>query len=142
MVAVQGQSTSGACSVSQAAAVAALTGPQELLAERCAEFQERRDYVVAALNDIQGLSCPMPGGAFYAFPSCAEVIGKRTPSGVTIESDADFCRYILEEALVAVVPGRAFGSPGHFRLSYAYAMNDLVEGLARIRRAVDALYSQ
>ena len=139
MVAVQGQSTSGASSVSQSAALAALTGPQELLATRLADFKTRRDNVVRELNDMSYLTCPTPGGAFYVFPSCQATFGKRTPKGKTIKTDADFCRYLLEEALVALVPGRAFGLPGHFRMSYAYAQDDLTKGLARIRRAVDAL---
>ncbi|WP_073250894.1 pyridoxal phosphate-dependent aminotransferase [Shimia gijangensis] len=139
MVAVQGQCTSGASSVSQAAALAALSGPQDLLATRLAEFKSRRDNVVAELNDMPCLKCPNPGGAFYVFPSCEGTFGKRTPKGETITSDADFCRYLLQEALVALVPGRAFGLPGHFRMSYAYSQTDLTQGLARIRRAVDAL---
>lgn len=139
MVAVQGQSTSGASSVSQAAALAALTGPQDLLATRLADFKSRRDNVVAALNDTPFLTCPNPGGAFYVFPSCRATFGKRTPKGARVTSDADFCRYLLQDALVALVPGRAFGLPGHFRMSYAYAQDDLTKGLARIRRAVDDL---
>lgn len=139
MVAVQGQSTSGACSISQAAALAALTGPQDHLAARNIEFRRRRDYVVTALGDIPGLDCPTPQGAFYVFPSCQGFIGKRRPDGGVIEDDAAFCEYLLNEANVALVPGRAFGLPGHFRLSYAYAMSDLQEGLARIAKAADAL---
>jgi len=139
MVAVQGTSTSGASSISQAAALAALTGPQDLLAERCDAFRARRDMVVAGLNAIPGIDCPVPGGAFYVYPSCTGLIGKRRPSGEGLESDADVCDYILNEVAVALVPGRAFGLPGHFRLSYAYATDDLTEGLTRIARAVAAL---
>lgn len=139
MVAVQGQSTSGASSVSQAAALAALSGPQDLLAARCADFGARRDRVVAALNAIDGLTCPMPGGAFYVFPSCEGLFGRKTPGGQRIDDDAGFCRYLLQEALVALVPGRAFGLPGHFRMSYAYGTADLDQGLARIAQACAAL---
>ncbi|WP_299351114.1 pyridoxal phosphate-dependent aminotransferase [uncultured Shimia sp.] len=136
MVAVQGQSTSGASSVSQAAALAALTGPQDLLQTRCDDFRARRDVVVASLNDMPGLECETPSGAFYVFPSCTGLMGKRTPGGATLESDADFCQYLLEDALVALVPGRAFGLPGHFRMSYAYGTADLKEGLTRMQRAI------
>lgn len=136
MTAVQGQCTSGASSISQAAALAALQGPQDLLATRCAEFKARRDYVVGALNAIDGITCPIPGGAFYVFPDCSGCLGKRTPDGRVLETDAELCDYILSAGNVALVPGRAFGLPGHFRLSYAYAMNDLVEGCRRIAAAI------
>ena len=139
MVAVQGTSTSGASSISQAAALAALTGPQDLLAERCAAFRARRDMVVERLNAITGIDCLEPGGAFYVFPSCTGLIGKHRPTGEILETDADVCDYILSEVAVALVPGRAFGLPGHFRLSYAYSIDDLTEGLSRIARAVAAL---
>lgn len=139
MTAIQGQSTSGACSISQAAALAALTGSQDHLKTRNDEFRDRRDLVVAGLNAIDGLTCPEPTGAFYAFPSCADVIGRSTPAGKVLETDADYCDYLLNEALVALVPGRAFGLPGHFRLSYAYAEAELREGLRRITEATAAL---
>ena len=139
MAAIQGQSTSGASSISQAAALAALTGPQDHLEARNSEFQARRDFTVSALNSITGITCPEPQGAFYVFPSCEGFAGKTTPDGKTITSDADFCDYILQTGLVALVPGRAFGLPGHFRLSYAYAMADLREGLARIAAAAEQL---
>lgn len=139
LVAIQGQSTSGASSISQAAALAALTGPQDLLAERCTAFRERRDFVLEQINATERLHCDEPDGAFYLFPSCAGVIGLRTPDGQTIVTDADFCRYLLEHAGVAVVPGRAFGLSGHFRLSYAYSRAELAEGCRRIAGAVAAL---
>lgn len=139
MVAIQGQSTSGACSISQAAALAALTGPRDHLETRNAEFRRRRDFAVSALSSIAGITCPEPQGAFYVFPSCAGIVGKRTPDGQLIGSDADFCEFILNQGLVALVPGRAFGLPGHFRLSYAYAMEDLREGIARIAAAAELL---
>jgi len=136
MVAIQGQSTSGACSISQAAALAALTGPQDHLATRNEAFRARRDLVVAALNEIPGLDCPTPRGAFYVFPACKGLFGTRRPDGGVIEDDAGVCDYLLNVANVALVPGRAFGLPGHVRLSYAYATRDLQEGLARIAAAV------
>lgn len=104
MAVVQSQATSCPSSVSQAAAVAALTGPQAFLKERTASFQRRRDLVVNGLNAIDGLDCRVPEGAFYTFSGCAGVLGKVTPSGKTIETDADFCAYLLDEAHVAVVP--------------------------------------
>ena len=139
MVGVQGQSTSGASSISQAAALAALTGPQQVLTERLASFKDRCDYVITALNETGRLDCLTPGGAFYVFPSCAKTFGLKTPNGTKIANDAEFCAYILADAGVALVPGRAFGLSGHFRLSYAYAMADLKEGCARIAKAVAAL---
>lgn len=139
MTAVQGQATSGASSISQAAAVAALQGPQDLLASRLADFRERRDFVVDQLNATALLHCEPPGGAFYVLPTCSEVIGKRTAAGQDIGSDADFCKYLLNDYGVALVPGRAFGAPGHFRVSYAYSRAELTEGCARISKAVAAL---
>lgn len=139
MIAVQGQSTSGACSISQAAALAALAGPQDLVAERAAAFRARRDLVVAKLNATPFLDCPTPDGAFYAFPSCAGVIGRQAPDGAVIDDDARFCRFVLETEGLAAVPGRAFGAPGHFRISYAYSDAELTDGCDRIARACAAL---
>jgi aspartate aminotransferase len=139
MTTVQGQSTSGACSISQAAALAAVTGPQELVAERCQAFQVRRDAVVSALNAIDEIDCPNPDGAFYVFPSCAGAFGKRTPDGKTIDDAVAFCRYLLDAQGVAVVPGRAFGMADHFRISYAYSTEELNAACERIARACAAL---
>jgi|TARA_R110002072_G_scaffold517_5_gene3166 aspartate aminotransferase len=139
MTVVQAQATSGACSISQAAAVAALNGPQELVATRCAAFQDRRDMVVSLLNATEGISCLMPEGAFYVFPSCVGLLGKTTPDGRTLATDMDFCTFILNSADVAVVPGSAFGAPGHFRISYAYAKADLARACRRIQQAVEQL---
>ncbi len=139
MTAIQGQCTSGASSISQAAALEALTGPQNLLAERCDAFRARRDMVVDALNAVDGITCEVPGGAFYVYPNCEGLFGRMTSGGKLIENDADVCEYILNEGNVALVPGRAFGLPGHFRLSYAYSDADLTEGCARIARAVNEL---
>ncbi|UPH72367.1 pyridoxal phosphate-dependent aminotransferase [Abyssibius alkaniclasticus] len=131
---VQGQSTTNPSSISQWAAVAALDGPQDYIAESCAAFLRRRDLVVAALNAIDGLSCPTPEGAFYVYPSIAGLIGRRTPSGVEIASDADFVRELLEATGVAVVHGAAFGLSPHFRVSYAAADEVLADACARIAR--------
>jgi aspartate aminotransferase len=139
MTGIQGQSTSGASSISQAAALAALTGPQELLTERLNLFRERRDFVVAAINATGVLDCPNPGGAFYVYPSCSGTFGLKTPDGKIIQDDASFCEYLLDYGRVALVPGRAFGLPGHFRLSYAYSPDELKEGCRRIADAVAAL---
>lgn len=132
MIAVQGQITSGASSVSQAAALAALTGDQQMLAERNDDFRARRDMVQAALNATGLIRCGSADGAFYLFPDCTAMFGKVTPAGVRIASDADFCRALLDSEGVALVPGRAFGVPGHFRLSYAYSRAALTEACTRI----------
>lgn len=139
MTAAQGQSTSGACSIAQAAAVAALTGPQGCVAEMVAVYRERRDLVCAALDAVPGLSCPPPGGAFYVFPSCAGLFGRRTPAGAALTSAMDVATYLLEAAHVAVVPGEAFGAPAHFRISTASATADLQEACRRIAAACAAL---
>ncbi len=135
MAVIQSQATSCPCSVSQAAAVAALNGPQDFLEGRKASFQRRRDLVVGRLNAIEGLECLVPEGAFYTFSGCAGMLGTTTPSGKSIETDADFCAYLLDEAHVAVVPGSAFGLSPYFRISYATSEADLIEALDRIERA-------
>ncbi|MCK3778360.1 pyridoxal phosphate-dependent aminotransferase [Ensifer sesbaniae] len=135
MAVVQSQATSCPSSVSQAASVAALTGPQEFLKERTASFQRRRDLVVSALNAIDGLDCRVPEGAFYTFSGCAGMLGRVTPSGKKIETDADFCAYLLDDAHVAVVPGSAFGLSPFFRISYATSEAELKEALQRIADA-------
>jgi aspartate aminotransferase len=135
MSVVQSQSTSCPSSISQAAAVAALNGPQDFLAERTASFQRRRDLVVSGLNDIEGLDCRVPEGAFYTFSGCAGVLGRMTPDGRRIDTDRDFCAYLLDTAHVAVVPGSAFGLSPFFRISYACAEADLRLALRRISDA-------
>jgi len=135
MAVVQSQATSCPSSVSQAASVAALTGPQEFLKERTASFQRRRDLVVHGLNAIDGLDCRVPEGAFYTFSGCAGMLGKVTPSGKKIETDTDFCAYLLDDAHVAVVPGSAFGLSPFFRISYATSEAELQEALKRIADA-------
>ncbi|RVI54659.1 pyridoxal phosphate-dependent aminotransferase [Sinorhizobium meliloti] len=124
MAVVQSQATSCPSSISQAASVAALNGPQDFLKERTESFQRRRDLVVNGLNAIDGLDCRVPEGAFYTFSGCAGVLGKVTPSGKRIKTDTDFCAYLLEDAHVAVVPGSAFGLSPFFRISYATSEAD------------------
>ena len=136
---VQSQSTSNPSSVSQAAAVEALNGPQGFLEDWRTVFAERRDLVVSMLNQAAGLACPTPTGAFYVYPSCAELIGKTTPQGQRIENDGDVAGYFLEAEGVAVVHGAAFGLEPHFRISYATSTEDLTEACTRIQRACAAL---
>lgn len=132
---LQSQSTSNPCSISQWAVTAALNGPQDFLKERNAKFKERRDLVVAMLNDAPGLSCPTPEGAFYVYPDASGVMGKTTPKGRKIVSDADLIDYLLDDHRVAAVHGAAFGlSPG-FRISYATSTEALREACTRIQSA-------
>ncbi|HBQ32719.1 MAG TPA: aspartate transaminase, partial [Ochrobactrum anthropi] len=116
---VQGQQTSGACSIAQWAAVEALNGTQDFIPENKKIFQARRDLVVSMLNQAKGIKCPTPEGAFYVYPSCADLIGKKTEAGKVIESDEDFVTELLEAEGVAVVHGSAFGLGPNFRISYA-----------------------
>jgi aspartate aminotransferase len=136
---LQSQSTTHTCSIAQAAAVAALNGPQDFIAANNALFRERRDLVVSMLNQAPGLVCHTPEGAFYVYPTCAGVIGKRTPDGKTIESDDDFVTYLLEAEGVAAVQGSAFGLSPCFRVSYATSTALLKEACGRIQRACAAL---
>lgn len=132
---IQSQSTSNPTSISQAAAVEALNGPQDFIKERAEAFRGRRDLVVSMLNQATGLNCPKPEGAFYVYPSCAGTIGKTTPEGKVIETDEDFVTYLLESEGVAVVQGSAFGLAPHFRISYATSTEALEEACRRIQRA-------
>ena len=132
MATIQSQSTTNPSSVSQAAAVAALTGPLDFLAERNEVFRERRDLCLAAFNRIDGLSCRTPDGAFYLFPSCQGMLGRKRSDGRTIETDVDFATFLLEEANVAVVPGSAFGLAPFFRISFATATETLRLACERI----------
>jgi len=134
MAKVMSQSTSNPCSISQWAVAAALNGDQSFLAERNAAFKERRDIVVEMLNAAEGVSCATPHGAFYVYPSCEGVIGKKTPGGATIANDEDFARELLEAEGVAVVFGAAFGLSPFFRISYAAAMEQLKDACGRIQR--------
>jgi len=132
---IQSQSTSSPSSISQAASVEALNGVQDYIAMSRKVFQSRRDMVVLMLNKIDGINCNIPNGAFYVFPSCKGLFGKKSPSGKIIENDNDFAAYILEEALVAVVPGVAFGAEGFFRISYAASEDFLKNAMQRIADA-------
>ncbi len=139
MTKIQSQSTSNPSSVSQAAAVEALNGPQDFIAEHNEAFKQRRDLVVEMLNTCPGLACHRPEGAFYVYPSCAGAIGKKTPDGKTISSDGDFVTYLLEAEGVAAVQGEAFGLSPYFRISYATSTEALTEACTRIKRACEAL---
>ncbi len=131
---IQGQQTSGACSIAQWAAVEALNGPQDFIAKNKAVFQGRRDLVVSMLNQAKGIKCPTPEGAFYVYPSCEGLIGKTAPSGKVIETDEDFVTELLETEGVAVVHGSAFGLGPNFRISYATSDELLEEACKRIQR--------
>ncbi|MER2606174.1 MAG: pyridoxal phosphate-dependent aminotransferase [Siculibacillus sp.] len=134
MATLQSQSTSNPSSIAQWAAVEALNGPQGFIADNNKVFKERRDLVVAMLNQAKGITCPTPEGAFYVYPSCAGTIGKTAPSGNVITSDDDFVTELLEAEGVAVVQGSAFGLAPHFRISYATATSALEEACKRIQR--------
>ena len=136
---VQQQSSTHASSITQAAALEALTGPQITVEERREIYRQRRDRVVGALNAIDGLDCFRPDGSFFAYPSCAGLIGRRTRDGKSIESDEDLAIHLLESEQVSVVPGTAFGLSPHFRVSFAASMELLDEACARIERACAAL---
>ncbi|HEX2752927.1 MAG TPA: pyridoxal phosphate-dependent aminotransferase [Alphaproteobacteria bacterium] len=136
---VQGQSTSNASSISQAAAVTALNGDQAFLNGWRKKFQERRDLVVEMLNKADGISCTAPEGAFYVFASCDGVIGKTTPDGKTIETDTDFATYLLEKHNLVVVQGAEFGLSPCFRVSYALDLDTLTKACERIQKACTEL---
>jgi aspartate aminotransferase len=137
--AIQSQSTSNPSSVSQAAAVEALNGPQDFIPKSAEIFKARRDLVVGLLNKCQGIHCQTPEGAFYVYPSCAGAIGRKTPQGKVIRNDTDFVTYLLEAEGVAVVQGEAFGLSPYFRISYATSTEALTEACKRIQRACAAL---
>jgi len=136
---MQSQSTSNPSSIAQWAAVEALEGPQDFIADRAVVFRERRDLVVSMLNQATGLDCPVPEGAFYVYPSCAGCIGKTSAGGAEIKTDEDFVTALLEEEGVAVVHGAAFGLSPFFRLSYAASTEMLEEGCRRIQRFCGSL---
>ena len=136
---IQSQSTSNPSSISQYAALEALTGPQHFIAENNKVFKERRDLVVSMLNQAKGINCPTPEGAFYVYPSCAGLIGKKTAAGKLIASDDDFVTELLESEGVAVVQGSAFGLGPNFRISYATATKDLEQACIRIQRFAASL---
>ena len=136
---IQSQSTTNPSSISQAAAVEALNGKQDFISVRAKAFQERRDFVVNSLNAIEGISCIKPDGAFYVFPSCKGLIGKKDKSGKKINSDSDFVESLLESNGVAVVQGSAFGLEGFFRISYATSMDKLKDAMERIKNFCESL---
>ena len=136
---IQSQSTTNPSSVSQAAAVEALKGTQEFIPIRSLAFQERRDFVVNSLNSISGISCIKPDGAFYVFPSCKDLIGKKDKKGKKLENDSDFVQSLLENNNVAVVQGSAFGLDGYFRISYATSMKNLEKAMSRIKEFCESL---
>jgi len=132
---IQSQSTTNPSSISQAAAVEALNGTQDFIKTRSDSFKERRDYVVDTLNSINGLSCLKPSGAFYVFPNCKKLLGKKTK----LKTDKEFVEKLLEKAEVAVVQGSAFGLDGYFRISYATSMENLKKALDRIKSFCESL---
>ncbi|MBF0620828.1 MAG: pyridoxal phosphate-dependent aminotransferase [Magnetococcales bacterium] len=136
---IQSQSTSGATSIAQKAALAALTGSQECLKPMVEAFTERRNFVVDSLNAIDGLSCRRPPGAFYIYVNIGQLIGKKTPAGDTLGTSIDYCSYLLETQEVAAVPGVAFGLDPYFRISFPTSMENLQKAVDRIRASVEAL---
>ena len=136
---LQSQSTSNPSSISQAASVEALNGDQSFLESRADVFKKRRDFVVKALNDMNGISCTVPQGAFYVFPSCKDLFGKKTSEGKIIENDEDFVTALLETVGVAVVQGSAFGLNGFFRISYATSDEMIANACERISNFCDSL---
>ena len=138
MTNLQSQSTSNPTSIAQKAAVAALKGPQDCVEEMRKEFEKRRNYIVNELNNIPGISCKMPQGAFYVFPNVKQILGKKIES-VEIKSSMDLSIYLLEKAQVALVPGSAFGAEGYIRISYATNMENLSKGIERIRNSLEGL---
>ena len=136
---IQSQSTTSTSSISMAASVEALNGSQDFIDKHNQAFVRRRDLVVNLLNQIDGLSCLTPQGAFYVYPSCAGVIGKQTPEGQKISNDEDFMSYLLESEGIAGVHGAAFGLSPYFRLSYATSDEILKDACARIKRACEQL---
>ena len=136
---IQSQSTTNPSSISQAAAVEALNGNQDFIPVRAKAFQERRDFVVNSLNAIEGISCLKPEGAFYVFPNCKRLIGKKDKGGKKITNDTDFVQSLLENNDVAVVQGSAFGLEGFFRISYATSMEKLEIAMKRIKSFCESL---
>lgn len=139
MTKIQGQSTSNPCSIAQWAAVAALNGPQDFLKDWVESFRQRRDLVVSMLNQATGITCDTPKGAFYVYPNCGGCLGKTTPDGKKLESEADVVTALLEAEGVATVPGAAFGLSPYFRISYAAATEELEDACQRIQRFTASL---
>ncbi len=139
---IQSQETSGPSSISQKAGEAAYLSPRDAVSEMVAAFRERRDYLVDALNRIEGVKCFNPGGAFYAFPDISAYLNSETPSGGRIRNSTDLCMFLLEERGLAAVPGDAFGEPAGIRLSYAASMEHLKEAVKRLSEGLAALKKQ
>lgn len=139
---IQSQETSGPSSISQKAGEAAYLSPRDSVKDMVRAFRERRDYIVEALNSIDGVNCFNPGGAFYAFPDISSYLNTVTPSGNRIENSTDLCLFLLEERGLAAVPGDAFGEPRGIRLSYAASMDHLKEAIKRLREGLEALKKQ
>jgi aspartate aminotransferase len=139
MAKIQGQSTSNPTHISQIAALAALTGPQECVGEMRRAFDERRVEMVRLLRAIPGVQCREPKGAFYAFPDLSAYVGKKTPEGAILDDDVQLCDWLVEVGKVAVVPGSGFGAPGFVRLSYACSMASIQDGVGRLARALATL---
>ena len=139
MAKLQSQSTFHPSTFSQHAALAGLMGDRNFLMEHLQAYRERRDTVVQQLNFIDGIDCDVPDGAFYVFPSCVGLFGHLTPDGRCLSNDTDVATYFLDTARVTVVPGEAFGFPGHFRISYATSIETLVEACERIKLACEKL---
>ena len=133
MAKIQSQSTTNPSSISQAAAVEALNGKQDFIVERTKSFQQRRDFVLNELKSIKGVSCLKPEGAFYVFPSCSSLLGKKDPNGKFLKTDDDFVESLLENQGIAVVQGSAFGLSGFFRISYATSMDNLKKAMKKIK---------
>jgi aspartate aminotransferase len=139
---VQSQSTSSPCSISQMAAIEALSGPQDFIPTNAELFKGRRDLVLSLLKEIRGIECSSPQGAFYVFPSCKNFFGMKTPKGKVIENSTDFATYLLEEGLVAVVAGIAFGAEGYFRISYAASEELLTTACTKIKEVCERLATE
>lgn len=136
MADIQSQSTSNACSIAQAAALAAVTGEQGCVEAMREDFEVRRDLIVGLLNEIEGVSCLTPGGAFYVLPNISKILGK-TIAGVSVKTPSDFCQLALDKALVACVPGESFGAPDYIRLSYATSRAQIEKGCARLKDLIE-----
>ena len=136
---LQGQSTSGPCSISQAASIEALTGPHEDVKAMVREFEKRRNVMVDRLSAIPGVSCNKPNGSFYSFPDFSALYGKKDRNGKQLQGSLDFTEYLLTEKKVAIVPGIAFGADANARMSFATSMEKIEEGLRRIAEAVEML---
>ena len=139
MAKIQSQSTTNPSSISQAAAVEALNGKQDFIVERSKSFQQRRDFVLNELKSIKGISCLKPEGAFYVFPSCSNLLGKKDPNGKFLKTDDDFVESLLENQGIAVVQGSAFGLSGFFRISYATSIDNLKKAMKKMKIFCESL---